>query len=337
MAKNPLHLIAKQIVANHKGLLAADESEKTATKRLASINMESTPETRRQYRDLFLTAAGIEEGISGVILHHETMEQSASNGTPFVKLLQQKGIIPGIKVDAGTADLPNFPGEKVTEGLDKLAERFKKYYEAGARFSKWRAVITIGEGIPTDFCILANAHALARYAALSQAAGLVPVVEPEVLIDGTHDLARSEEVTTKTLQIVFKQLKAHKVDLKGTILKSSMVISGKECPTQASPEEIGQATIRCFTKAVPKRLAGIVFLSGGQKAVQATENLNAVVKANPGTWPISFSYARALQGPPLQVWQGKPENVPAAQKEFIKRLKANVAANAGKYTPEMEQ
>ncbi|MFA5051759.1 MAG: class I fructose-bisphosphate aldolase [Patescibacteria group bacterium] len=336
MADKTLSEIAQLMVANNKGLLAADESTKTAGKRLASISLESTPETRRQYRDLFLSAEGVEQGISGVILHHETMEQSAFDGTPFIKLLEKKGIIPGIKVDEGTIDLPKFPGEKVSEGLDKLGDRLKKYYEMGARFAKWRAVITIGDGIPTDFCILANAHALARYAALCQENNIVPVVEPEVLIDGTHDIHRSYDVTVKTLEALFNQLKEHKVDLTGVILKSSMVISGKECPEQASPEEIGKLTIKCFKKAVPRELPGIVFLSGGQTAVQATENLNAVNMVNPGPWIISFSYARALQGPSLEIWKGKPENVPAAQKEFIKRLKANVAANKGEYTSEME-
>lgn len=336
MEKKSLAEIAQQLVAEHKGLLAADESTKTAGKRLASINLASTPETRRQYRDLFFTAEGIEQGISGVILHHETMEQNASDSTPFVKLLERKGIIPGIKVDEGTIDLPNFPGEKVTEGLDKLGERLAAYYEKGARFAKWRAVITIGDGIPTDFCIMANAHALARYAALCQENGLVPVVEPEVLIDGNHDIKRSYDVTEKTLEVVFDQLKKHKVDLAGLILKSSMVISGKECPDQAMPEDIGKLTIKCFKKAVPREVPGIVFLSGGQSAVQATQNLHAVNQVNPGPWTISFSYARALQGPSLDIWQGKPENVPAAQKEFIKRLMANVAANEGEYTPDME-
>lgn len=329
-----LNTIAKKLLADHRGFLAADESTKTAGKRLATIGLENTPETRRQYRNLFFTAPKIEEGISGVILHHETMEQSADDGTPFVRLLQQKGIAPGIKVDEGAHLLVNFPGEKVTEGLDGLRDRMADYAKRGAVFAKWRAVIAIGDGIPTDFSIFANAHALARYAAICQEAGIVPVVEPEVLIDGKHDLAKSEEVTTKTLQAVFQQLQAHSVDLSGVILKSSMVISGSECPTQATPEQIAVATLRCFTKAVPAEVPGIVFLSGGQTAVQATLNLNAIGKATKGPWPISFSYARALQGPTLAVWKGKPENTPAAQAEFIKRLTANVAANQGKYAGE---
>lgn len=332
-----LHSIAKQLVANHKGLLAADESIKSAGKRLASIGLESTEETRRQYRNIFFTAPGIEEGISGVILFEETMKQSADDGTPFVELLKQKGIVPGIKVDAGAKNLAGFPGEKITEGLDSLRERFQKYYEAGARFAKWRAVITIGEGIPTDFCIEANAHAMARYAALAQEAGIVPVVEPEVLINGGHDLTTSETVTTRTLQATFKQLQAHRVDLGGIILKSSMAISGDECTTQASPEEIAEATIRTFEATVPKEVPGIVFLSGGQSAVQATINLNAINKASRGPWTISFSYARALQGPSLEIWKGKPENIPAAQKEFVKRLRANVKANQGAYSSQDEE
>lgn len=329
-----LNAIAKQLLADSKGFLAADESTKTAGKRLATIGLENTPETRRQYRNLFFTTPKIEEGISGVILHHETMDQAADDGTPFVKLLQQKGIAPGIKVDEGAHPLANFPGEKVTEGLDGLHDRMVDYAKRGAVFAKWRAVISIGDGTPSDFCIFANAHALARYAAICQEAGVVPVVEPEVLIDGNHDLAKSEEVTTKTLQAVFQQLQAHSVDLSGVILKSSMVISGSECPTQATPEQVAEATLRCFTNAVPAEVPGIVFLSGGQTAVQATQNLHAIGKATKGPWAISFSYARALQGPPLEIWKGKPENVLAAQAEFIKRLTANVTANSGEYTGE---
>jgi len=323
--------IVKKLLANHKGLLAADESEKTAGKRLATINLENTPETRRQYRELFFTASGIETGISGVILHDETLGQKANDGTPFVQLLQQKGIVPGIKVDAGAHSIPDSPKEKMTAGLDGLDARLRAYYQQGARFAKWRAVITIGEGIPSEHCLVENAKALAEYAMLCQKNGLVPVIEPEVLIDGNHDLARSEEVTTQTLKTVFEYLQARDVDLTGVILKSSMVISGNECPTQATPEQIAEATIRCFKNSVPKDLPGIVFLSGGQSPEQATVNLNAIAKLNPGPWTISFSYARALQGPALKIWKGKPENIPAAQAEFIKRLQANVAANQGEY------
>lgn len=341
-----LQAISKQLLANHKGLLAADESVTSAGKRLGAIHIENTPETRRQYRNLFLTALGIEQYLSGVIFHEETMGQAADDppaanraasragGTPFVQLLQEKGIIPGIKVDAGAHPLPNYPGELITEGLDGLGERLQAYYQQGARFAKWRAVITIGDGIPTDFCIAANAQAMARYAALCQENNIVPIIEPEVLIDGDHDLATSEAVTTKTLREVFTQLQIHGVDLTGVILKSSMVISGSECPTQATPDEIAEATLRCFKKAVPAEVPGIVFLSGGQSPMQATENLNAIGKATKGSWAISFSYARALQGPPLAIWKGKAENIPAAQAEFIKRLQANVSANQGKFAGE---
>ncbi|MEK7632100.1 MAG: class I fructose-bisphosphate aldolase [Patescibacteria group bacterium] len=329
-----LQTIAQQLLADHKGLLAADESETTAGKRLATIGLENTVENRRQYRNLFFTAPGIEQGISGIILHHETMGQSASDGTPFVQVLQSKGIIPGIKVDGGVEPLEGSPEEKMTIGLHGLDARLADYYTRGARFAKWRAVITIGQNIPTDNCLLENAKALAEYAFLCQKKGIVPVVEPEVLIDGSHDLDMSEVVTTKTLRVLFQELTTRGVDLTGVILKSSMVISGNQCPTQATPEEIAEATIRCFTNAVPKEVPGIVFLSGGQSAMQATVNLNAIAKVNTGPWTISFSYARALQGPALEIWKGKTENIPAAQAEFIKRLQQNVAANQGKYLGE---
>lgn len=331
-----LQSIAKKIVADYKGLLAADESNPTAKKRLDTINLESTEENRRKYRELFFSTDGIENYISGVILFDETTKQKDSNGTPFVELLKKKGIIPGIKVDKGAKDLAGFEGEKITEGLDKLRDALKEYYEMGIRFAKWRSVITIGNNIPTDFCILANAHGLARYAALCQEAGIVPVVEPEVLLNGDHDLVRSEEVTTKTTQVLFDQLQQHKVQLDGLILKSSMVISGDECKNQATPEEIAEATLRCFKNSVPAEVPGIVFLSGGQSDVQATENLNAVNKLNPSPWTISFSYARALQASPLKVWAGKEKNITAAQEAFMKRLKVSQAANQGKYSSDME-
>lgn len=333
-----LHDIAKQMVADHRGLLAADESNKTAAKRLDSIGLESTEETRRQYRNLFLSTPELGDYISGVILFEETLSQKADDGTLFLEILKSKGVIPGIKVDRGAHDMAGFPGEKVTEGLDKLRDRFKEYYDLGCRFAKWRAVIKIdGDQLPSEQCLSANAHALTRYAALAQEARIVPVVEPEVLIDGAHDIKRSEAVTSMTLQILFDELKKYQVDLRGLILKSSMVISGSECPEQATAEEIGEATLRCFKASVPAEVAGIVFLSGGQTAVQATENLNAVNKVNDGPWTISFSFARALQGPPMQIWRGKSENIPAAQAEFVKRMKANHAANQGTYTPDMEK
>lgn len=327
-----LHDIATALVADHKGFLAADESVSTATKRLESIGLESTEETRRQYRNLFFTTPDIGNYLSGVILFEETLTQSADDGTPFLELLKKHSIVPIIKVDKGAHDLALYPGEKVTDGLDKLRERFAAFYQQGCRAAKWRAVITIeGAELPTTACMQANAHALARYAALAQEAGIVPIVEPEVLIDGPHDLARSETVTTQTLEIMFRELENFRVDLKGVILKSSMVISGKACTTQATPEEIATATIRCFKKAVPQNVPGIVFLSGGQTPEQATTNLNAVAKANDGPWKISFSYARALQEPPMRVWLGKPENVAAAQAVFLKRLQASHSAVKGEY------
>ncbi|MEK7570151.1 MAG: class I fructose-bisphosphate aldolase [Patescibacteria group bacterium] len=326
-----LHTIATQLLADHKGLLAADESVNTAGKRLESIHLENTEGNRRQYHALFFTTPGIEQYMSGVILPDEAMHQAADDGTSFVQLLQQKGIIPGIKVDMGAHPMPDSPEEKMTDGLDGLDTRLADYYARGARFAKWRAVITIGKGIPTDHCLLENAKALAEYAMLCQKNGIVPVVEPEVLIDGDHDLAKSKAVTTKTLQVLFQELIARDVDLTGVILKSSMVISGNACSTQATAAQIADATIRCFKKSVPAEVPGIVFLSGGQSATQATENLNAIAKANTGPWTISFSYARALQESALEIWRGKAENVPAAQAEFIKRLQANVAANQGLY------
>ncbi len=324
-----IHDTVKHLLANHKGLLAADESVATAGKRLETIHVSNNPEHRRQYHGLFFTTPGIEQYMSGVIFHDETLGQNADDGTPFVKLLQQKGIIPGIKVDAGAQAMETSPEEKMTAGLDGLDARLADYYARGARFAKWRAVITIGPNIPTDMCITENAKALAEYAFLCQKNNIVPVVEPEVLIDGSHDLERSEVVTTTTLRVLFDTLTRRGVDLTGVILKSSMVISGSECPMQALPEEIAEATIRCFNAAIPKAVPGIVFLSGGQSPIQATVNLNAIAKMNPGPWTISFSYARALQGPSLELWKGKPENILEAQTEFLARLQANVLANQG--------
>jgi len=337
MNEETLQSIAKKIVADYKGILAADESMPTAKKRLESIGLEPTEESRRQYRELFLTTEGMENYISGVILFDETVYQKNSTGKLFVDLLKEKGIIPGIKVDKGTIDMPIHPEEKITEGLGGLWESLEKYYELGLRFSKWRAVIKIGKNLPTDDCILENARILAEYAFLSQKAGIVPIVEPEVLLDGDHDLEKSEEITTKVLKIVFEKLREKKVQLDGLILKSSMVISGKDCQVQANPEEIAAATIRCFKNSVPAEVPGIVFLSGGQTAIQATTNLNAVNKLNPSPWKISFSFGRALQRPSLEIWAGKSENISKAQKEFTKRMEANRAANKGEYIPEMEQ
>lgn len=336
-----LKIIAQSIVAPGKGLLAADESPSTANKRLESINVETTPENRRRYRVLFMDIHGIEEFLSGVILYDETIRQVASNGYTFPQLLEQKGIIPGIKVDTGAKDFALFPGEKITEGLDSLRERLQEYYKMGARFTKWRAVITIDEakGLPTDACIFANTHAMARYAALCQENGLVPIVEPEVLLDGPHSLEKCEAVTTKTLTETFAQLKFMGVAMEGVILKASMVLAGNKALKQSTSQEIAKATIRCLKNSVPKEVPGIVFLSGGQTATQATENLDAInklAKQECSPWQLSFSYARALQGPSLEIWQGRDENLSHARQVFLKRLQLTSAAREGKYSPRME-
>ncbi len=331
-----LHDTAKAIVADHKGILAADESTGTITKRFDSIGVESTEENRRFYRQLLFTAAGMEDSIGGVILYDETIRQSADDGTSFAEVLSAKGVIPGIKVDTGAHDQAGFPGEKVTEGLDGLRARFEEYRGLGARFAKWRAVITIGDGIPTDGNLRANAHALARYAALSQEAGIVPIVEPEVLMDGDNSLEVCWEVTTRTLYETFAALYEHGIDLQGTLLKPNMVIPGKGAPDQASPERIAEATVNTFLGVVPAAIPGIVFLSGGQSEVQATENLNAINKLG-GPWPLSFSYGRALQQSALQTWGGDAANAEAAQAAFAHRARMNALAAAGDWSAELEQ
>lgn len=325
-----LYSIAQKMVALNKGILAADESNATAAKRLASIQMESTPENRRQYRELFLGTQGIENALSGVILYDETIRQNLSDGTPFVKHLESIGVLPGIKVDMGLKDMPGFPGEKISVGLDTLDTRLQEYYAMGARFAKWRSVIAIGPNLPTEACIKANAMVMALYAGFCQAANIVPMIEPEVLLDGDHDLQRAEEVTTRTLELCFEAAREYHVDLKGLILKSSMVIPGNKCADQSSPEQIAEATIRCLKKTVPAEVPGIVFLSGGQTAEQATDNLRAInqaaQKSGNAPWQLTFSYARALQGPPLAIWAGKPENLPKAREVFTERLTANSKA-----------
>jgi fructose-bisphosphate aldolase class I len=336
MPSRELHETAKAIVADHKGILAADESTGTMTKRLDSIGVESTEENRRFYRGLLFTTPGMEEYIGGVILYDETIRQSADDGTPFPEVLASKGVVPGIKVDTGAHDMAGWPGEKVTEGLDGLRARFEEYRSLGARFAKWRAVITIGDGIPTDACVRANAHALARYAALSQEAGIVPVVEPEVLMDGDNSLETCWEVTTRTLHETFAALYEEAIDLAGTLLKPNMVIAGKGSPDQASPERVAQATIDCFRGVVPAAVPGIVFLSGGQTEVQATENLNAINQTG-GPWALSFSYGRALQQSALRVWDGDPANAEAAQAAFLHRARMNALAAAGEWNAELEQ
>jgi fructose-bisphosphate aldolase, class I len=336
MASQELHETARAIVADHKGILAADESTGTMKKRLDSVGVESTEDNRRFYRGLLFSASGIEDSIGGVILYDETIRQSADDGTPFPDLLASKGVIPGIKVDTGAHDLAGFRGEKVTEGLDGLRARLEEYRGLGARFAKWRAVITIGDGIPTDTCIRANAHALARYAALCQEQGLVPIVEPEVLMDGDNSLEVCAEVTARTLHATFDELFQHHVGLQGTLLKPNMVIPGKGAPDQASPERIAEATIDCFLDVVPAAVPGIVFLSGGQSEVQATENLNAINKIG-GPWALSFSYGRALQASALKAWGGDAANAEAAQAAFVHRARMNSLAVAGEWSAELEQ
>lgn len=316
---NILKQTAFAMVAPGKGILAADESTKTIQKRFDKIGVQSTPETNLAYRKMLFTTAGIEEILSGVILYDETIRQEI-NGQPVPKYLESRGILPGIKVDKGAWKMANFPEEKITEGLDGLRDRLTEYKEMGAKFAKWRAVITIGEGIPTDTCIEANAESLAQYAALCQEQDIVPIVEPEVLMDGSHDFKKCKEVTTKTLKTVFDRLTAHKVSLEGTILKPNMVISGQEAPIQASANEVAAATIETFLQVVPKEVPGIVFLSGGQTPDEATENLAAINQIG-GPWQLSFSYGRALQDEALKTWAGKEENVPAAQKAFLERCK----------------
>ncbi len=336
MYEAELRKTAKEMAAPGRGILAADESSPTIKKRFDTIGVESTEENRRAYRDILFTTRGLEQYISGVILFDETLRQSSADGTPFPQLLSSKGVVPGIKVDKGAKPLPGGAGEKITEGLDGLRDRLAEYRQLGARFTKWRAVITIGDGIPSQYCIDANAHALARYAALSQEGGLVPIVEPEVLMDGAHDIGRCEEVTERTLQSVFSALFQQRVLLEGMLLKPNMVISGSECERQASPQEIAEATVRCFLRQVPAAVPGIVFLSGGQSDLEATENLNAMNAMGSWPWELSFSYGRALQAPVLQAWQGKTENAAAAQQAFHHRARCNGAARSGSYTRELE-
>jgi fructose-bisphosphate aldolase, class I len=337
MAEETLEATARALVAPGKGILAADESTGTIEKRLKSIEVESTEENRRAYREMLFTTAGLGDHISGVILYDETIRQSTRDGVPFTKVLVDAGVIPGIKVDMGAKPLAGAEGEKVTEGLDGLRERLMEYRELGAKFTKWRAVIEIGEDRPSAYCIHVNAHALARYAALSQEAGLVPIVEPEVLMDGPHTLERCYEVTEATLESVFNELFSQRVVYERMLLKPNMVISGNECSEQAGPKEVAEATIRCFRSVVPAAVPGIVFLSGGQSDEQATENLNAINAGGPHPWQLSFSYGRALQAPSLKAWRGDEGNVRAGQDALAHRARLNGAARDGSYTPDMEK
>jgi fructose-bisphosphate aldolase, class I len=336
MARN-LEETARALVAPGKGILAADESSGTIKKRFDSIGVESTEENRRAYRDLLFTTDGAADYISGVILYDETIRQSALDGTPFPKLLESQGIIPGIKVDIGAKPLANAPGETVTEGLDGLRERLEEYRDLGARFAKWRAVITIGEGIPSEYCIWTNAHALARYAALAQEAGLVPIVEPEVLMDGDHSIETSFDVTSRTLHAVFTELRDQRVHFEQMLLKPNMVLSGYDAPARAGVQDVAEQTVRCFRRHVPAAVPGIVFLSGGQTDEDATAHLNAMNAMGPHPWELSFSYGRALQAPSLKAWRGDPANVPAGQAAYLQRAKMNGLARSGSYSPDMEQ
>jgi len=336
MKTETLESVAKKLVAPGKGILAADESSGTIEKRLKSINVPSTEENRRAYREILFTTAGAGEFISGVILFDETIRQKTRDGRTFVEALEQQGIIPGIKVDKGAKPMANFPGEKITEGLDGLRDRLTEYRKLGARFAKWRAVITIGEKIPTQTCINANAEALARYAALCQEGELVPIVEPEVLMDGTHTIERCFEATEQTLRSVFAALAEHRVVLEGMLLKPNMVLSGKDCPQQASVQEVAEATVRCMKRVVPAAVPGLVFLSGGQTDQQATEHLNAMNQMEGLPWQLSFSYGRALQAPVLKAWKGDPAKVADAQQAFHHRALCNSKARFGKYTEDLE-
>lgn len=336
MKNENLESVARALVAPGKGILAADESSGTIEKRLKSISVPSTEENRRAYREVLFTTAKVGEFISGVILFDETIRQKTRDGRTFVKALEEQGIIPGIKVDKGAKALAHFPGEKITEGLDGLRDRLAEYRQLGARFAKWRAVITIGENIPSLTCINANAEALARYAALCQEKDLVPIVEPEVLMDGSHTIDRDFEVTEHTLRSVFQALAEHRVALEGMLLKPNMVLSGKECPQQASVQEVAEATVRCMKRVVPAAVPGLVFLSGGQTDQQATEHLNAMNRLKDLPWQLSFSYGRALQAPVLKAWKGEQANVASAQGAFHHRAWCNSQARFGKYTEEME-
>ncbi|MGQ0544917.1 MAG: class I fructose-bisphosphate aldolase [Betaproteobacteria bacterium] len=337
MDKALLSKTAAAMVAKGKGILAADESSGTCEKRFQSVNVACTEESRRAYRGLLFGTPGVEQFLSGVILFDETARQKADDGPTFPAYLAKKGIIPGIKVDKGTVEIPLSPGEKVTDGLDGLAKRLDEYFKMGCRFAKWRAVIAIGKGIPTHTCIYANAHALARYAAACQAASIVPMIEPEVLLDGEHSIERCEEVTEATLRATYAALAAYNVFTELLILKTSMVVSGKDHPRQAGVDEVAERTLRVLKRTVPASQPGIVFLSGGQSDVSATAHLSAMAATRGLPWPLTFSYSRALQNPALNTWRGQAGNVAAAQKAFRHRAHMNSLACQGKWRPELEK
>jgi fructose-bisphosphate aldolase, class I len=328
---------SRAMVARGKGLLAADESAGTCKKRFDSVNVESTEENRRAYREMLFTTPGLADYVSGVILFDETLRQSTKDGVNFGKYLEKIGILPGIKVDAGAQDMALHPGEKVTEGLDGLAKRMDEYFKLGARFAKWRAVITIGEGIPSRACIKANAHALARYSAICQEASIIPIVEPEVLLDGGHSAERSEAVHEETLEALFHEMQQHGVLLEHVILKASMAVSGKAHAKQASVKEVAERTVRVLKRTVPAALPGVVFLSGGQSDENATAHLDAMNRMGGLPWPLTFSYSRALQAVALNTWRGSAANVAAAQKAFHHRARMNSLAAKGEWTPEVEK
>ena len=338
MTKSELEGTAAALVARGKGILAADETVPTLTKRFEALKIESTPESRRDYRQILLTTPGAAEFISGVILYDETIRQKASDGTPFPRLLESRGILPGIKVDKGTKALAGAPDEKITEGLDGLRERLAEYRELGARFAKWRAVFYVSDALPSSGCVATNAHALGRYAALCQEQGLVPIVEPELLMDGTHSIERCEQATGRVLHAVFGALFEQGVRFEGMLLKPNMTLAGAACPKQASVQEVAEATLRCLRRHVPPAVPGVVFLSGGQNDVLATRHLDAINRADgPKPWALTFSYGRALQDAALATWLGKPENVAAAQRAFCHRARCNGLAARGVYTEAEEK
>jgi fructose-bisphosphate aldolase class I len=337
MNLSELNKVAEAMVAPGRGILAADESTGTIKKRFDSIGVESTPITRRDYREMLFRSAEMSKHISGVILYDETIRQNAKDGTPLVKVIAQAGSLPGIKVDKGTKPLPFCPNEVITEGLDGLRERLVEYRELGAKFAKWRAVIDIGPGIPSYGCLMANAHALARYAALCQDEGIVPIVEPEVLMDGDHDADRCALVSEWLLKTVFEQLFYQKVALEGIVLKPNMIVPGKKSPKRASVEEVAEKTLRVLKASVPAAVPGIAFLSGGQSDEEATAHLDAINKSGPLPWRVTFSYGRALQAAPLKVWSGKPENIAAAQRAFGHRATMNGMAMLGQWKADLER
>jgi fructose-bisphosphate aldolase class I len=337
MAEHELETIARALVAQGKGILAADESDGTIKKRFDSIDVESTEESRRAYRDMLFTTPGAEDHISGVILFDETIRQSSADGTPFPALLESKGVIPGIKVDKGAKPLALAEGETITEGLDGLRDRLNEYRELGAKFAKWRATYSISESRPSEYCVWTNAHALARYAALCQEAGIVPIVEPEVLQDGTHTIEESAKATGRVLQAVYTELHDQRVELPGTLLKPNMVLSGYEASNRAGADEVADRTLEVLYKHVPASVPGIVFLSGGQTDEDSTAHLNAMNERGPHPWELSFSYGRALQAPALKAWRGDEANVGAGQEAYAHRAKMNGLARSGEYSSEKEK